>query len=120
MTTEFKDLFKITKKEWSKMHYTIANDLLKPLDPEKRLEVLQNAPKNMLPYEGWIKKSKQDILQRYMNARVTAAQCLGHTKANMNAGRITYYHNYILEYNIPMPSDKVIYLLGDFNGKGSV
>jgi hypothetical protein len=101
------------------MGYQKVNPIMEQIETIDRLEVLQNCPLNHLPFDYWLKKSKQELMQFYMNAMVTTS-CLGHWKAERNEGRVKYYGELMAKYKVPKPSQEVAYLLGNFNGKGSV
>lgn len=108
----------ITTQEWCHMGYKKANEILEPMPLLKRLEVLQNAPPSMTPYEYWIRASKAELMQWYMNA-LTTRSCLGHSKAQGNEDAVNEYWELMKKYKIPVPSNEVAYILGVFNGAGS-
>lgn len=107
-----------TTKEWSDMGYEKANALLEPINPLVRLEILQNAPSSMTPYEEWIRRSKAEIIQWYMNALKTCS-CGGHGKGERNEQAVKEYKVLMEKYSIPVPSSEISYILGIFNGEGS-
>lgn len=113
-----KELKAMTSKEWRSLGYVVANEILSPMKPIQRLEVLKNAPSRMTPYEQWIKRSKSQIIQFYMNARVTCS-CGGHWKGEQNARLVGEYSKTMKTHNIPMPSSDICYVMGIFNGEGS-
>ena len=108
----------ITRKEWSEMGYEKANELLEPMPLFQRLEVLQNVPPSMTPFEYWIRKSKADLMQCYMNAKTTCS-CGGHGKAERNERAVVRYLELMEKYSVPVPSNEVSYVLGIFNGEGA-
>lgn len=109
---------KYTREEWRDMGYEKANAILKPMPLLERLEALQNAPESMTPYEHWIRKSKAELMQWYMNA-LTTCSCGGHGKANANERAVKEYSELMQKYNIPKPPSEICYILGEFNGEGS-
>lgn len=115
MTTE---KLNIPAKEWASMGYEKANELLAPMALIERLEVLQNVPASMVPYEYWIRKSKAELMQLYMNA-FTTQSCLGHSKAERNERAANNYLELMAKYNVPTPPSDICYILGIFNGAGS-
>lgn len=115
MTTE---KLNITKKEWFGMGYEKANELLAPMPLLERLEVLQNTPESMTPYKYWIKKSKAELMNWYMNARATCS-CGGHGKAQRNEDAVKHYSELMQKYNVPIPPSEICYILGEFNGDGA-
>ena len=116
MTTEKTS---ITTKEWATMGYEKANEILSSMPCIERLEALQNAPSSMLPYEYWIRKSKAELMQYYMNA-VTTQSCLGHSKAQRNEDAANSYLELMSKHNVPTPANDICYILGEFNGEGAV
>ena len=112
------ELKAMNSKEWGSLGHVIANEILSPMKPIDRLEVLENAPDRMLPYEHWIRKSKSQIIQFYMNARVTCS-CGGHWKGDQNARLVGEYSKTMETHDIPIPSSDICYVMGIFNGDGS-
>lgn len=113
-----KEKAKFTTKEWSDMGYKKANEILEPMSLIERLEVLKNTPSSMTPFEYWIRKSKAELMQWYMNA-LTTCSCGGHGKGERNEQAVEKYEKLMKQYKIPVPSDEVSYILGVFNGEGS-
>lgn len=107
-----------TTKEWATMGYEKANEILAPMPLIERLEALQNAPSSMLPYEYWIRKSKAELMQWYMNAKTTCS-CGGHGKGQRNEDAVKYYSELMGKYSVPTPPNEICYILGIFNGEGS-
>lgn len=112
------ELASLTSQEWRALGHEKANEILEPMEPVERLEVLKNAPPTMLPYEYWIAKSKRDLIHYYMNAKSTCS-CLGHWKGQQNDFLCEKYRKEMERFNVPIPSDEIAYALGIFNGKGS-
>lgn len=109
---------KLTRKEWADMGYEKANEILKPMPLLERLEVLQNTPSSMVPYEHWIRVSKAELMQWYMNA-LTTCSCGGHGKGQRNEQAVIEYKKLMEQYKVPVPSNEIAYVLGIFNGEGS-
>lgn len=109
---------KYTREEWRDMGYEKANAILKPMPLLERLEALQNAPESMTPYEHWIRKSKAELMQWYMNA-LTTCSCGGHKKGERNEQAVKQYSELMQKYNVPTPPREICYILGEFNGEGS-
>ena len=118
METTQNDYSKLTISQWANIGYKKANEILAPMDLFERLEILKNTPSSMLPYEHWIRQSKKELMQRYMNAFVTMS-CMGHWKGERNVQLCNTYLKKMKEHNVPVPKNKVIYILGVFNGEGS-
>jgi|TARA_R110002074_G_scaffold140865_4_gene287144 hypothetical protein len=108
----------MNSKEWRSLGHVIANEILSPMKPIERLEVLKNAPSSMLPYEHWIRKSKSQIMQFYMNAQSTRS-CGGHHKGAMNDRAVVNYERVMEAHEIPIPERKICSIMGIFNGEGS-
>jgi hypothetical protein len=109
---------KYTNQDWAKMGYEKANEILAPMPLLERLEALQNAPSSMTPYEYWIRRSKAQLMQWYMNAWRTCA-CGGHHKGRMNDQAVEEYLVLMKKYNVPIPPNEICSILGIFNGEGS-
>lgn len=107
-----------TTKEWATMGYEKANEILASMPLLERLEALQNAPSSMLPFGGWIKESKAELMQWYMNAFATCS-CSGHGKGERNENAVKYYAELMKKYSVPTPASEICYILGVFNGEGS-
>lgn len=118
MKTTTDEKTKITTREWSDMGYLKANEILKPMPLIERLEALQNAPSSMTPYEHWIRVSKAELMQWYMNA-LTTQSCGGHGKAQRNEMAVAEYKVLMQKYKVPVPPSEISYVLGIFNGEGS-
>lgn len=101
------------------MGYEKANAILKPMPLLERLEALQNAPESRTPYEHWIRVSKAQLMQWYMNALVTYYSSGGHSKASRNDQSARAYLELMKKYNIPQPPNEIAFILGVFNGEGS-
>ena len=108
----------ISQKEWATMGYEKANEILSPMPLIERLEALRTAPSSMLPYEYWIKKSKSELMQWYMNA-LTTRSCLGHGKRRANDDAVEEYLELMKKYEVPVPPNNIAYILGEYNGEGS-
>lgn len=61
---------------------------------------------------GWFEK-----FEKLANAQTTYASCGGHTKASMNKSARSKIE---AELNCGVPTDKLLYSFGTFNGVGSV
>ena len=108
----------ITTQQWAAMSHEQANEILAPLPLVERIDALTKTPSSMVPYEYWIRKSKAELMQCYMNA-ITTQSCLGHSKAERNEQAANHYLQLMIEYNIPIPPKEICYILGEFNGYGS-
>ena len=108
-----------TTKDWKEMGYKKANEILEPMPLLERLKVLQDAPSSMTPYSHWIRKSKAELMQWYMNAMTTYSSCGGTLKWRMNDILVEEYAELMKKYSIPIPSNEVCYILGVFNGNGT-
>ena len=104
--------------KWKEMGRKEANEILSQMPLRERLESLQDAPETMTPYSYWIKKSKAELMQWYMNAQCTRS-CGGHFKGQMNDEFVKEYTLLMEKYDVPTPSKEVSYILGEFNGAGS-
>jgi len=107
-----------TYKEWSEMGYVKANEILSHMPLLEKLEALKNAPPTMVPYENQIRKAKAELMQWYMNASVTSS-CGGHGKGRANDEAQAEYLELMAKYDVPVPDNKVTYILGVYNGEGS-
>ena len=107
-----------TTKDWSEMGYKKANEILEPMPLLKRLKVLQDAPSSMTPYSEWIRRSKAELMQWYMNAKATCS-CGGHQKGYRNEQLVKKYAELMEKYAIPIPANEICYILGVFNGNGA-
>lgn len=110
---------KLTKEEWYKLGYEKANEILGPMPLLKRLEILQNTPQSVLPYDYWLRKSKAELMQWYMNALTTHYSCGGHWKAARNEERAEEYKELMKKYKVPVPPNEISFVLGEFNGDGT-
>lgn len=108
----------ISRTEWASMGYEKANQILSSIPLIERLEVLQDVPSTHVPFEHWIRVSKAELMQWYMNALVTSS-CIGHSKSERNMESANQYLELMNKYNVPVPSNDVCYILGVFNGDGS-
>lgn len=117
---QIKEATDYTKQEWLEMGYEKANLILEPLNSVKRLEALQNTPQSHHPYEEWIRRSKSEIMHKYMNAKKTYWGAGGHGKAERNLAAAKYYIDVMNKYNIPIPPDNIATIIGSFNGEGAV
>ena len=111
---------KYTLKEWSEMGFEKANQILEPLNPVQRLEALEDTPQSHCPFEEWIRHTKAEIMQLYMNAKKTYWGANGHGKAERNLAASKYYIDIMNKYKIPIPPDNIATIMGSFNGKGAV
>ena len=107
-----------TTKEWSEIGYVKANEILSSTPLIERLELLQNTPSSMTPYEHWIRKSKAELMQWYMNA-LTTCSCGGHGKGQRNEMAVKEYLDLMNKYGVPKPSREIVNILRIFNGEGS-
>ena len=85
----------------------------------EKLEALENAPKMRCPIGHHHKLSCAELMQWYMNAQETFYSCNGNNKANQNQRLANYYKELMVKYKIPIPSNDICFVLGQFNGKGS-
>ena len=108
----------ISTKEWAEMGHQKANEILESLPLLQRLSVLQNTPQAMCPYEEWVRRSKAELIQWYMNA-MTTCSCGGRGKMQRNEDAVREYSEVMKKYNIPKPSSDICYILGIFNGAGA-
>jgi hypothetical protein len=108
----------LTLQEWREMDSTKASIILQAMPLIERLEVLKNTPNHTNPFEFLFKKAKRELMEWYMNARATCS-CLGHSKGARNESLVRKYGELMKNYNIPIPSDEVCYVLGIFNGDGA-
>lgn len=115
---EIKHKLPQTEEEWRGLGHVKANEILKPMPLIERLEVLQNAPSSMTPYEHWIRVSKAELMQWYMNAKTTCS-CGGHSKGMANENAVQDYLELMKKYNVPTPSSDICHILGVYNGDGS-
>jgi hypothetical protein len=84
--------------------------------PERQKQILDEYQENL----GFV-KSKPLIwfekFEKLANAQTTYASCGGHTKAAMNKSVRNKIEN---ELNCGVPTDKLLYSFGTFNGIGAV
>lgn len=62
---------------------------------------------------------KKRVIQQYMNLRVTMENSESQDKAKRNKDRADFYKFAMLTYNVPIPSEEVCDIMGDFNGEGT-
>ena len=55
-----------------------------------------------------------------MNARVNNSKSLGNKKSERNKWQSENYKNAMIDLKIPIPADEICWVLGGFNGDGSV
>ena len=112
----------ITQEEWKNLKLEEVNEIFEAItSPIERLELLQTIPQfydTENPYRYWIKSSKAELIQWYMNAYRTRS-CGGHHKGKMNDNYVTEYLKYMKKYEVPVPPNEITYIMGQFNGKGS-
>ena len=63
--------------------------------------------------------STETLCEWLANCTLTAAQCLGHGKANANEQKAAMISDELQRRNIQVPDKKELYAVGIFNGKGS-
>ena len=68
----------------------------------------------------WSKKTDEELVQMYANARTTSAGAGGHTKAELNEIRYRNLRILIEERGIEIISDHDCFKIGKFNGNGAV
>jgi len=109
---------KTTNYNWKEMDRKEAEKILSEMPLRERLESLQDAPETITFYKVWIRESKAELIQWYMNAQCTRS-CGGHFTGQMNDNFVKEYTLLMEKYDVPIPSKKVCYVLGEFNGDGS-
>jgi hypothetical protein len=104
---------------WAEMPTDQAKQLLLNMSTIDRLEAMEDAPTIGNLYEHLRKLSSKELIQMYMNARITCAMCGGHAKANANFIQTQYLRELIEWYNLPVPNDDICFIMGEFNSIGS-
>jgi hypothetical protein len=109
------------KNGWKDLSDNEIDKLLEPLTLDEKLRVLKNySPLNQWRYTEYLyRKYKAELLQSYMNARVTYFGALGHYKSGQNDFYCQKYKSQMSEFQIPVPEDSITLILGVFNGEGS-
>ncbi len=68
---------------------------------------------------NYLEESDEKILIVLANARITAAGCGGHKKADRNYKLVHQYEDELKKRGIEIPTDTTLYEVGIFNGEGS-
>ena len=116
-----KQNFSTTEVKWRDLSDVEIDEFLASFNLIEKLKVLQDNSPNMWRYSEYLyKKYKAELMTSYMNARVTCSQSLGNKKTERNRSICEYYKNAMIDLEIPIPADNICWVLGVFNGLGSV
>jgi hypothetical protein len=116
-----KQNFSTTEVKWRDLSDGEIDEFLASFNLIEKLKVLQDNSPNMWRYSEYLyKKYKAELMTSYMNARVTCSQSLGNKKTERNRSICEYYKNAMIDLEIPIPADNICWVLGVFNGLGSV
>ena len=116
-----KQIFSTTKVKWRDLSDGEIDEFLASFNLIEKLKVLQDNSPNMWRYSEYLyKKYKAELMTSYMNARVTYSQSLGNKKSERNKWQSENYKNAMIDLKIPIPADEICWVLGGFNGDGSV
>lgn len=109
------------KRGWRDLSDSEIDKLLEPLSLVEKLRILKDySPLNDWRYTEYLyREYKAELLQSYMNARVTYFGALGNYKSAQNQYFCETYKTQMLQFEIPVPIDAICHILGRFNGKGS-
>jgi len=96
------------------------DDILHGLSVEDKIRCLKSHFNLQMRYPAFLyKKYRKMIIEFYMNARKTACGSLGHKKAERNHFAADQYLELIKEFDLATPQDKLVWIMGEFNGPGS-
>jgi len=85
------------------------------------IEFLTDRVESPLPQFGQniLQQHRKQVIQRYMNLRKTEGYSESQYKSELNKSMADFYVKSMFKYKIPIPSEEVCDIMGDFNGEGT-
>jgi hypothetical protein len=106
-------------KEWRNLKDSQIDEILEPMGLVEKLMALRETDRHYRYLGHLDKKYRAELMQMYMNTITTHYGAGGHKKAEVNKWLAEGCKEAMIELKMPIPSNEICFVLGQFNGKGS-